>query len=180
MQTGRFFRNAFFLCFLICGCTGLFAQNRQAVMVKGNTWINENPGFGIETVTSLYGEYRIEIQDNGIYKNQYTFSVRVCGEGSLLTVDGWQNRPGSASMLQRRENSGLLIAYPFFGGADLGTWTVIFCFPLSPEADSQPLPGLIDDAGIYLLINAWTERFRYFFSLVRVASDMSLPAVVSF
>jgi hypothetical protein len=169
----------------------LYAQNRQAVMLRGNTWVTENPAFSDGTVTSLFGEYCVEIPGAEIPGSQYTFTVRVTGEPRILTSGGWKPRPGSASLLQRKENGATLIGFLFSGGEHLGSWTVMFGFPVTGEAEQppagmQPAAGIsipeniLDDADINRLINEWTERFQYFFSLVKFASDMSLPAVVMF
>jgi hypothetical protein len=146
----------------------LSAQNQRAVLIRGNSWITEKDTFSIGTSTVLFGEYAVETQAAA----QSGFFVRVSGGSLLLTGDRWQPRPGAGSLLQRQEDSSLVIGFLFAGGADMGAWTVLFQFPQSD--------GLIDDAAINRLIDAWTGRFRYFLSMVKVASDMSLPAVVNF
>lgn len=179
MEKGKLYVSVFFLCFLIGPWAGLYAQNRQAVMIRGNTWRTENPGFGTGTITALSGEYRIDIQGSVRRENRSAFSVKVCGDPRLLDAEGWQFRQGGASLVQRRENGVLLIGFPFSGGAYLGSWTVIFYFPGANADSHTPIP-VLDDVSINRLINAWIEHFRYFFSSVKVASDISLPAIVGF
>ena len=180
MKKGRSHIIVILCCFMLVPAPGIFAQNRQAVMVTGNTWITGNPGFGGENITALFGEYRVEFPGEIDRESPYTFTVRVCIEPGLLTAEGWQLRPGSSSLLQRQEKPGLLIGFPFSGGVGLGVWTVIFCFPPGSGAELQTLPDGLGNADINRLINAWTERFYYFFSLIKVSSDMSLPAVFGF
>ena len=170
----------FVLLLYITICPLAHAQSRQAIMVKGNAWISEKLSFDDGTLTTFYGEYRIDIPNNESIENQYFFTVRVCGESSVLAADKWQPRAqagglGGISLFQRQENSSLWIAYRFFGGTSLGTWVIIFNFPQI----NGLVPGL-DDSGVNSLINVWTERFRYFFALIRLLSDMSLPAVINF
>ena len=174
------FKSLFLLIILAGLCIGLPAQDRNAVMARGNIWINENPGFGTGTVSALFGEYFVENPGTRPGDKRYMFTVRVCGEPRLLNESGWQSRPASVSLVQRREAGNLLIGHTFSGIPGLGVWAIIFCFP-QPESTNLPAAsGIPDDLAINRLIIAWLERFRYFFSLVRFTSDMSLPAVISF
>jgi hypothetical protein len=166
----------FFLCLLLNLRHGIEAQTRQAVMIRGNIWVTDNPGFGSGAITALFGEYRVKIQHEEAINTSFVFTVRVNGDPALLNTQGWQRRPGSVPMLQRQENGNLYIGYLFSGGTDLGEWTVIFCFFGADKADFN----VLDDIAINRLIGTWSERFRYFFSLIKIPSDMSLPAVVIF
>jgi hypothetical protein len=51
-----------------------------------------------------------------------------------------------------------------------GAWTAVFLF-------HGPAP---DDASLNHLIGAWTDRFLYYFSLVKILTDVSMPAAVYF
>ena len=166
-------RNMAFCFFLMMVFPGsfLFSQNRQAVLIRGNSWKTENSLFSSAVTTTLFGEYSTEAPAAGSGSSGGLFFVRVCGDKLLFSESAWQPWPGNNSFLSREEESGLFIGYQFAGGPDLGAWNIVFQFPNS---------GGFDNAEINRLIEAWTSRFRYFLSLVRVPSDMSLPAVFSF
>ena len=170
MANWRYLVFGFFFLIMTSG-SFVYAQNQRAVLVKGNSWITENNLFSVGVSTVLFGEYNVETQAAGSPAVLGIFSVRVSRDNQLLTGDSWQRRPGSGSFLQRLEGSNLYIGFQFAGGASLGSWTIVFQFP-DPEK--------FDDPAINRLIDAWTGRFRYFLSLVKVPSDMSLPAVFNF
>jgi hypothetical protein len=162
---------------LLCGLLAvlgisLYAQSQCAVMARGNQWLTENPGFGDQEITALFGEYQVEAKSGEALG---LFHTRVCANSRLLSSGGWSPRAGSA-FLQRQENGSLFVGLPFDGGADFGTWAVIFQFPLPEETGA----GFWDAAAINRLVGIWTGRFRYFLSRIRIVSDMSLPAVVEF
>jgi hypothetical protein len=171
------------------------AQTQRAVLVRGNEWRAGIPGFGNNIFSSLFGEYRVETSsgENGPLREQAAstesgasassqpapqpgaaFFVRVSGETLLFDRGIWQSRPGPSPALQREESGSLLVAIPFSGGADLGSWTILFQFP------SEPGHAGLNETSADSLMNAWVRRFRYFLSLVKNASDISLPAVVEF
>jgi len=201
---GKYSGYLLWIFLLLSPVIGLYAQTRQAVMVKGNLWINDNPGFGTGTVNALYGEYRVEIPGIESHAHTPAFTVRVCGNPRLVGGAGWQSRPGgtlselrnqqmlSTSLVQRQEDGNLLIGYQFSGVSSFGEWSVIFCFPRAGNADASlaadaavaadapAAPNPLNDVAINRLINSWNDRFRYFVSVIRVTSDLSLPAVVTF
>jgi hypothetical protein len=168
---GVFFVAAFFFT------AAAGAQTQRAVLIRGNEWRTGIPGFGINVFSSLFGEYRIETSsaEGGPPGEQAgVFFVRVSGEALLFDQGLWQSRPEPSSALQREESGSLLVAIPFPGGADLGSWTILFQFP----ADLRQT-GL-DQTSANSFMNAWVRRFRYFLLLIKTASDISLPAVVDF
>jgi hypothetical protein len=69
---------------------------------------------------------------------------------------------------------GFLIGFLFSGGNEIGSWTVLFQFPRGIDAAG------LNEADANRLITAWIGRFRYFLSLIKTSSDVSLPAVVTF
>ena len=157
----------------------LFAQNQQAVLIRGNIWQAENPGFGNQTINTFFGEYCVEhktAENQNEKSPPVFFYVRLCSDAQILSGDLWQPRPGiarsSGTQLQRQEKTGLFIGIPFTGDAGLGSWVILFQFPNTDNT--------FDDAEINRLVNAWLARFRHFFSLIQGASEISLPAVVSF
>jgi hypothetical protein len=158
------------------------AQDRSAVLIKGNTWGSGIPGFGSNVFSALSGEYRLDSKsapDAGDSPAKEVFSVRVSTDPLVFSRDFWQHRPlprGSAlgDAMQREEEDGsFLVGFPFNGGNNMGTWTVLFQFP-------RESAFALTDAGINRLIAAWIGRFRYFLSLIKTSSDISLPAVVNF
>ena len=174
-------RNLFCGLLMVLGM-GLCAQSQRAVMVRGNQWITENPGFGSEEITALFGEYQIEFAPSKAAQNEAArdeaarlFYVRASANPRLLSASGWLPRTGSA-YLQRQEAGYLFVGLPFDGGTNFGTWTIIFQFPLPEETGT----GFWDAATINRLVGVWISRFRYFLSRVKISSDMSLPAVVDF
>jgi hypothetical protein len=148
-------------------------------------WATGIPGFGNNVFSVLWGEYRVEtIQGPGSAAQSEAaaasggddFSVRVSGENLLFDPNLWQPRPGTgiSGILQRQDGQAILISFPFSGGNNLGAWTIIFHFPRGLAATG------LDDLSINRFINAWYGRFRYFLSLVKTSSDISLPAVIRF
>ena len=174
---GKFLlKTSFFCLFLVLG-TGLFSQNRRAVMVQGNKWLVEAPFLGGNETAVLFGEYRIENR-SGTDENEGVFYVKVSGNPLLLSGKSWQARPGTPGLQQLVDGTSLYIGHVFAGGHLLGSWTIIFQFY---GADLDGLgTNRLDAVTINRLISIWTDRFKYFLSLVKFTSDMSLPAVVDF
>jgi hypothetical protein len=162
---------------------GLFAQNQRAVLIKGNEWQTGIPGFGINTFPALFGEYLTEpaavtaVTAGGDYR-PLRFMIRVSGQALFFDPGLWQPRPGVNSAMQQQNNDSLLIAIPYTGQNDTGTWTILFQFPRGPGEDANS--PLFSEAEADRLIRAWTGRFGYFLSLVKNFADISLPAVVVF
>jgi hypothetical protein len=154
----------------------LRAQERQAVLIRGNEWQAGIPGFGSNMFNALFGEYRLDIAsvnaDRAAAAAEDRFFVRVSREPLLFTSERWQLWPGIDGAMQRGEGDSLLVGFHFDSPNDAGSWTAVFQF-------SQGLSSM-DPAGINRMINAWTRRFGYFLSLVKSFSDISLPAVVEF
>jgi hypothetical protein len=161
---------------------GLFAQNQQAVLVKGNEWQTGIPGFGSNTFPALFGEYLTQAADAvSAAPREYQsrqFMVRVSGQALLFNPALWQPRPNLNSAVQRQDGDSFLIAFPFSIPGGAGSLTIIFQFPrgLGDSGDES----LFGEAEADRLIRAWTGRFGYFLSLVKNFADISLPAVVGF
>jgi hypothetical protein len=172
---------------------GAGAQTQRALLSSGNEWRTGIPGFGDNVFSSFFGEYHIETSsvENGSSRGQAVsaeggvsdssetqpagvFSVYVSGEALIFAQDLWRPRPGFAPALQRGESGSLFVATPFAGSGTLGSWTILFRFPADLEQAG------LDETSANRLINVWIARFRYFFSLIKTASDISLPAVVNF
>ncbi|MDR1319382.1 MAG: hypothetical protein LBJ90_07130 [Treponema sp.] len=172
---------------------GAGAQTQRALLFRGNEWRTGLPGFGDNVFSSFFGEYRIEASsaendpsreqaasaESGVSGSSEAepsgaFSVRVSGEALVFAPGLWQSRAGIASALQRGESGSLFVAVPFAGAAVSGSWTILFQFP------SDLGQAGLDETSANRLMNAWITRFRYFFSLIKTASDISLPAVVNF
>ncbi|MDR0876952.1 MAG: hypothetical protein LBN21_02780 [Treponema sp.] len=162
----------FLLCLFLAGflTAAAAAQEHSAVMIKGNSWITGIPGFGANVFPAISAEYR---------SGDTTFSIWVSGEPLVFSQAVWESRTlprGSrlTGVMQRDNGGTLLVGFPLNSENETGAWTVLFQFPRR-TADTG-----FDDAGADRLIAAWTSRFRYFMSLVKTASDISLPAVVTF
>jgi hypothetical protein len=162
----------FSLIFFLCLCTGIFAfaQNRSALLIRGNTWITGLPGIEENAFSCFYGDYRLAGLDSGTA----VFSVYICREPLLFDGQIWQSRAGlTGRAVQRSDGEDLFIGLPVETGLPLGAgggWTILFRF-------SGDKPG---DETINRLVGEWAAKFRYFFSLVKTISDVSLPAVVNF
>jgi hypothetical protein len=148
----------------------LYAQERQAVLVRGNEWQAGIPGFGNNMFSALLGEYRVETAATaGIIGS---FIVRASRVPLQFTEGLWQPWPGLDNAMQRSEDNSLLVAIPFDSPNSMGFWTIVFQFP-------QVQSGM-NAAAITRLMGAWIRRFGHFFSLAKIFSDISLPAVVEF
>jgi hypothetical protein len=162
----------FSLVFVLCLFTDalVFAQSRSALLVRGNAWITGLPGIEENAFPCFFGNYRLDGLDSG----PAVFSVYICRETVLFDGRIWLSREGlPGPAVQRADGEVLFIGLsPVSSGnpASAGGWTFLFRF-------SENKPG---DEAINRLIDAWTARFRYFFSLVKSISDVSLPAVVNF
>ncbi|HCC37061.1 MAG TPA: hypothetical protein DEQ14_05320, partial [Treponema sp.] len=86
-----------FLCVMIFLGAFLSAQNRQAVLVRGNHWITENNLFADGTLAALFGEYKTAIPADSSSDTPGVFFVRVSANNQLLSGEGWQPRTGSRS-----------------------------------------------------------------------------------
>jgi hypothetical protein len=170
--SGRF---VFFL-FLFAGVTaaGAGAQERRAVLARGNAWVTGIPGFGANAFPAISGEYRLEFSSSGAEGGE-TVSVWLCGEPLRFAGGAWQPWSGSGrSAVQRREGEAQLLGFSFNGGPGLGVWTAVFQFPRGIEAAG--LNG--ESAGA--LINRWVDRVLYFLFLIKNPADVSLPAAFTF
>jgi hypothetical protein len=162
----------FSLVFVFCLFTGVFAfaQNGSALLVRGNAWITGLPGIEENAFPCFFGDYRLGGLDSG----SAAFSVYICREPLLFDRRVWLSREGlPGQAVQRGDGDVLFIGLPeeaLLSAETGGGWTILFRF-------SENKPG---DEAINRLIGAWMTRFRYFFSLVKGISDISLPAVVNF
>ena len=162
-----------FLPVLLAGpAPGAGAQNAgQAILVRGNGWVMGISGLGDNVFPALTGQYRLE-RAEGEWSPAGTsaFSVWLTAEPLVFSEGIWQPRNGLPGALERKGGEGRFVSLPL--STERGAWTAIFLFH-----DGAVMP---DDAGLNRLINAWTGRFLYYFSLVKILTDVSLPAVVPF
>jgi hypothetical protein len=172
-----------FVCFLVFfAASGLEAQNRRAVLDRGNAWVTGIPGFGDNALSALYGEYRLDLPaGNAAPEGEGDAGGRRCriwlsGESLSFSGNAWQARTriDGVPVFQRRDGEALLAAFAFSGGTGLGSWTAVFRFPQGLAAAG------LDDVGADALIGQWLNRFRYFLSLIKSPADLSLPAVIAF
>ncbi|MDR0623053.1 MAG: hypothetical protein LBG10_01315 [Treponema sp.] len=173
-KAGGTFRFFLFL-FLFAGVTaaGAGAQERRAVLSRGNTWVTGIPGFGSNVFPAVYGEYRLEFSPAG-GGDQAVF-VWLCGEPLHFAESLWRPWNGSGlSVVQRREGEARLLGFSFSGGSGLGIWTAVFQFPQGIEAAG------LDEISANALINKWADRVLYFLFLIKNPADVSLPAAFAF
>jgi hypothetical protein len=167
----------FFFCLLIgIAAAGAGAQERRAVLSRGNTWVTGIPGFGTNVFPAMFGEYRLELPPAGAAQGERLFSAWLCGEPLHFTEGAWQPRSGipGISAVQQRDGEARLFGFSFSGGTNLGVWTAVFQFPQGIEAAG------LDEAAVNALIGTWVERVRYFLFLIKNPADVSLPAVFTF
>jgi hypothetical protein len=175
MMRIKFFR--FLLMFFLLAGMGAAAssQERNVVLLKGNQWVRGFPGFDAGAVSALYGEYRLETAGTAPAAPIAVFSIWLSMEPLFFREQIWERRPGITGFraVQRGENGDLLVALPS-GGGNLNGWTILFQFP-------GGLSGMnLDNEEADRLIGVWTNRFLYFYSLIKSPADVSLPAVVGF
>jgi hypothetical protein len=164
-----------FLC-LFAGftVTGAGAQERRAVLSRGNAWVTGIPGFETNVFPAVFGAYRLEFPSPGTEDGEGVL-VWLCGEPLYFAESAWQPWSGSGfSVVQRREGDVLLLGFSFSGGPSLGTWTAVFQFPQGIEAAG------LNRESVNALIYKWTERVRYFLFLIKNPADVSLPAAFTF
>jgi hypothetical protein len=184
MRTIRLWELIFCACFLAAFTTpGLEAQNRRAVLDRGNGWVAGIPGFEKPAPAALYGEYRLEIpagtatpEEAGEGTGGRRCRVWLIGEALPFTGDAWQpwTRISGIAAARRQEGESLLTGFSFSGGEGLGSWTAVFQFPQGLAAAG------LDDPGAAALIARWLDRFRYFLALIKSPADISFPAVFTF
>ncbi|MDR1100059.1 MAG: hypothetical protein LBL28_06215 [Treponema sp.] len=154
------------------------AQDRRAVLDRGNIWVRGIPGLGNNVLPALFGEYRLELsagEDAGEAETgEPRCRIWLCGEALTFPGDSWQRRTQIAGVpiVQKEEESARLLGFSFSGGTALGVWTAVMQFP--PETAG------LDEPGINALIGRWLNRFLYFLSLIKSPADVSLPAVFTF
>jgi hypothetical protein len=175
-KTGGAFRVLFFLC-LFAGFTAMAAgaQERRAVLVRGNTWVTGIPGFGNNAFPAISGAYRLEFSAAAGEEGEPVVSVWLCREPLRFAEDAWQPWSGSGlSVVQRREGEAQLLGVSLSGGNNLGIWTAVFQFPRGIEA-----AGLTGEAA-NALTGKWVDRVLYFLFLIKNPADVSLPAAFAF
>jgi hypothetical protein len=156
------------------------AQDRRAVLDRGNVWGPGIPGFGNNAVSALFGEYRLEIPAGSGTGEMETGDPRcriwLYGETLSFAGDSWQPwmRITGVSVYQKEEGAARFFGFSFSGGTDLGTWTAVVQFPQGIAAAG------LDEPGLNALISRWLNRFLYFLSLIKTPADVSLPAVFAF
>jgi hypothetical protein len=174
-KTRRILCRPFFVCFCLLAvlpAANAGAQERRAVLARGNAWVTGIPGFSNNAFPAISGEYRLEFPAAA---EEGEVSVWLCGEPLRFTEDAWQPWSGSGlSVVQRQEGEARLLGFSFSGGVNQGTWTAVFEFPRGIEAAG------LDGESARALINAWLERFRYFLFFVQNPADVSLPAAFVF
>jgi hypothetical protein len=192
MRCVRFWGPGLF-CFLLAALAapGIEAQARRAVLDRGNVWVQGVPGFADQSLSALYGEYRLEFsptkqigmdRPTGMDTPAGRAGVaearrcRVWLTGEALPFAGdWQPRTrfSAVAVSQRQEGDAVLAGFSFGGGTGLGSWTAVFQFPAGAAA-------VLDEPGANALMARWLDRFRYFLALIKNPADVSLPAVFTF
>jgi hypothetical protein len=174
-KAGGSFRSFLFFLFLFAGVTvtSAGAQERRAVLSRGNTWVTGIPGFGNNAFPAVSGEYRLEFPPSGM--GDQAIFVWLCGEPLRFAEGLWRPWNGSGlSVVQRREGEAQLLGFSFSGGSGLGVWTAVFQFPQGIEAAG------LDETSVNALINKWVDRVLYFLFLIKSPADLSLPAAFVF
>jgi hypothetical protein len=154
------------------------AGRRGAILVRGNRWVTGVPGFGDNAFPALKGEYRLEMSGpagedrpaEGRPAEAPDFSIWLSAEPLVFSEGLWRPRSGVPGALEREDGEGRYVSLPLSG--DRGAWTAVFLFH-----GTQAPP---DDASLNRLLGAWTDRFLYYSSLVKIVTDVSMPAVVYF
>jgi hypothetical protein len=175
-KTGGTFRPFVVFLFLFAGVTaaGAGAQERRAVLGRGNNWVTGIPGFGRNVFPAVFGEYRLEFSPAGTGEGE-AVSVWLCGEPLNFAESAWRPWNGSGfSVVQRREGEAQLLGFSFSGGSGSGAWTAVFQFPRGIEAAG------LDEASANALVNKWAERVLYFLFSIKSPADVSLPASFAF
>jgi hypothetical protein len=153
------------------------ADERRAILTRGNSWVAGLPGFSANAFAALYGEYRLEFPGEAVSGGigPGDFYVWLSKEPVYLPTDIWEARTGITGYTgwQRAEGDSFLVASEVEGGTNRDTWTVLFQFP-------QTIGAVLSSGEMNLLIRTWLSRFRYFLSLANISTDISMPAVVNF
>jgi hypothetical protein len=148
------------------------AQNTgRAILVRGNGWVTGISGLGDNVFPALAGQYRLETAEGDRSPAETSaFSIWLTTEPLVFAEGTWQPRNGLPGALERESGEGRFISLPL--STERGAWTAVFLFHAGAV--------IPDAAGINRLVNAWTDRFLYYVSLIKIPTDVSMPAVVSF
>jgi len=144
-------------------------SGREAILIRGNYWMNGIPGFDDNSFPAFTGEYMLRAQGK-----EERFLIYL-SPGTLHFAAEWQPRRETESIrvLQRQWEGGFLAATILSDGNGV-FWTAVFYFPSGLEA-SSPINNAFNQ-----MLRPWTYRFLYFLSLARNPGDISLPAVLEF
>ena len=146
-------------------------SGREAVLLRGNQWINGIPGFEDNSFRALTGEYRI---NSSALEEEKHLWVYLSSEPLYFSGE-WQARQGMGNIqvFQRSTGEELMAAAILDDGKGV-FWTAVFHFPLGTEGFA------VSEDTISKFLRAWSSRFLYFLSLARNPGEISIPAVVEF
>ncbi|MDR2767257.1 MAG: hypothetical protein LBB82_02900 [Treponema sp.] len=131
------------------------AGGRRLVLERGNVWIMGIPGFGVNAIPALAGEYSAE--------GGRRFRVWLTRE-VLYFDSAWTPWPDLVETLSRETSGGTLAVRPLNG-----VWTVVFLFGGDFNTEEQ--------AGIMRLCG---PRLTRFVSRSNRMSDTSFPAIIEY
>ena len=146
---------------------------REAILLRGNSWISGIPGFGINSFSALMGEYGLGFSSSQTERGD-VFTVYVTME-PLYFPENWQIRPnmGSSRVFQRSDGESYLVAAILEGSQGI-LWTVIFHFPNGIEETG------LNTESFNSLFRVWTGRMAYFLYQSATPEGISLPGAVEF
>ena len=169
-----------FFCafFLVCATSATAAT--EAVLIRGNRWVNGIAGFGANGFPALSGEYRLQARaaanaaSRGGHGAEADFSVHVTREALHFSGE-WQPRGGTGNIpvLQRTGEEGFLAALVIADRRG-ASWNAIFRFK-----DGLEGAGISGD-DFNRLLQVWSGRFSFFLYLSTAPTDVSLPAALEF
>jgi hypothetical protein len=148
----------------------------QAILLRQEA-VPGIPGFGDNAFPAIYGTYYLETPDRPLPEGTGDsgapapdFSVWVSPMAMYYDMGLWTGLPriNNFEAREQRPEGGRLIALTVDAPPG-GLWTAVFSFT------GAAVPGPGEQTRIMAV---WTSRFTYFLSLRRVASDVSLPAVL--
>ena len=162
------------------------AAGGEAVLIRGNYWVNGISGFGSNGFPALAGEYRLQAAGTvsqirhlegdkaRFLSGEGDFTVHVTREALYFSRE-WQTRPGITNIpvLQRMGEEGFFVAATMDNGPG-ASWVAIFRFKRGLEGAG------INGEDFNRMLRDWMSRLSYFLSNSRTPTDISLPAALVF